>query len=77
MTQYKQTEICLDLKEGNTNSLPTWMKGLQNSPNPLSLKPSQIQLPLFDISPYVSTKTTTAPTQTSRADRHRQAAISG
>lgn len=77
MTQYKQTEFCLDLKEGNTDSLPTWMKGIRDLPNPVPMRPLQIQLPLFDISPYASAKNTPPQTKTRRADRHRQAAISG
>ena len=55
MTQYKQTEFCLDLNQGDTNSLPTWMKAVSDraiatiKTSPLKA----IQIPLFDTSIYV------------------------
>lgn len=72
---YKQTEFCLDLSQGNTDSLPTWMKGVRDCPEPVS-KSLWIEPLLFDTSPYASVKNTPPKTaKTSRADRHKQTPI--
>ena len=75
MAQYKQTEFCLDLTQGNTDSLPTWMKGIGDRPEPApkSLCSEPI---LFDTSPYASAKNTPPQTKTNRADRYKQTAVS-
>jgi hypothetical protein len=73
MTQYIQTEFCLDLRRGNTESLPTWMKSVGDRPPTLPLKPLSIQLPLFDTASYVSKAST--KTKATRGDRHKQVAI--
>jgi Tfp pilus assembly protein PilP len=75
MAQYKQTEFCLDLSQGNTDSLPTWMKGIRDRLKPLPLKPLSVQLPLFNTSPYASAKNTSPEAKTSRTDRYKQASI--
>jgi len=75
MTQYIQTEFCLDLRQGDTESLPTWMKSVGDRPPILPLKPLSIQLPLFDTTPYASTQAP-AKTKTARGDRYKQVAIS-
>ena len=77
MTQYKQTEFCLNLSQGNTDSLPTWMKGLSDRPNPAPMRPIQVQLLLFPPEPYYvnSAKNTSPKAKTSRTDRNKRAAV--
>ena len=74
MIQYKQTEFCLDLLQGNTDSLPAWMKGVRDRPEPAP-KSLWIEPLLFDTSPYAAAKNTPPQTKTNRADRNKRAAV--
>lgn len=75
MTQYKQTEFCLDLRQGNTDSLPTWMKSVNQYSKASASKLSAVQLPLFDLTPYASTPAPKSQAA-SRGDRNKQAPVS-
>lgn len=66
MTQYKQTEFCLDLTQGDRDSLPTWMKGINDRPLPAPRKLQAIETPLFDLSIYASKD---APSKTKNPSR--------
>lgn len=50
---YIQTEFCLDLSQGDTASLPSWMKPCSDRALPKPIIATQ--LTLFDINQYAST----------------------
>lgn len=72
MTQYKQTEFCLDLSQGNTDSLPTWMKGIGDRPPVQAKRIITIQPRLFDLKPYALKS---AEIKANRANRDKQTVI--
>jgi hypothetical protein len=72
MTKYKQTEFSIDLSQGNTDSLPTWMKGVSDRPPTQPKRIPVAQLRLFDLKPYAIKF---AKEKTSRTDRNKQTLV--
>ena len=75
MTQYRQTELHIDLMQGNTNSLPTWMKTMSDRALIKTPPLKATQILLFDTSTYVEKPPYSKTEAPNAAVYHKQATV--